>query len=131
MPQRPSMLPGTPRDFLNTVYTFGVHKSSSATSKAASAVSGVLQSSKPDASGHEAFTIAESWGIQRELWDRGWANLSGGEAQRIVLAIAVGIASAEVLLLDGTYSVTHVSCGMSFETNRLTVSDRTHVCVGL
>ncbi|KAJ2972360.1 hypothetical protein NUW54_g12286 [Trametes sanguinea] len=43
---------------------------------------------------------SESWGIQRELWDRSWANLSGGEAQRIVLAIAVSLDTAEVLLLD-------------------------------
>ncbi|RDX56557.1 P-loop containing nucleoside triphosphate hydrolase protein [Lentinus brumalis] len=100
VPQRPSMLPGTPRDFLRTVYTFGVHKSSSASSKAASAVSDALRSSEPDLSRHEAFEIAEFWGIDRELWDRSWTNLSGGEAQRIVLAIAVGIASAEVLLLD-------------------------------
>ncbi|RPD66337.1 P-loop containing nucleoside triphosphate hydrolase protein [Lentinus tigrinus ALCF2SS1-7] len=100
VPQRPSMLPGTPRDFLTTIYTFGVHKSRSASSKAASAVSGALGSSEPNVSGHEAFAVAESWGIEPELWDRGWANLSGGEAQRIVLAIAVGIGSAEVLLLD-------------------------------
>jgi alpha-D-ribose 1-methylphosphonate 5-triphosphate synthase subunit PhnL len=42
------------------------------------------------------------WGIEKVLWDRAWADLSGGEAQRINLAIAVGLDVAEILLLDGT-----------------------------
>ncbi|KAI0332123.1 P-loop containing nucleoside triphosphate hydrolase protein [Cubamyces sp. BRFM 1775] len=102
VPQRPSLLPGTPRDFLKAVSGFAVHKQSSAKAKAASTASGALGfgSREPDLSGHEAFAVAESWGIQKELWDRTWANLSGGEAQRIVLAIAVGLDTAEVLLLD-------------------------------
>ena len=32
-----------------------------------------------------------------------WSTLSGGEAQRIALAIAVGIGGAEVVLLDGRF----------------------------
>jgi ABC-type Mn2+/Zn2+ transport system ATPase subunit len=40
------------------------------------------------------------------LWDREWAALSGGEAQRIVLAVALGMDTAEILLLDGEYTVT-------------------------
>jgi ABC-type Mn2+/Zn2+ transport system ATPase subunit len=35
------------------------------------------------------------------LWDREWATLSGGEGQRIALAIAAGLPGAEVILLDG------------------------------
>lgn len=34
------------------------------------------------------------------LWTRDWATLSGGEGQRIALAIAVGIGGAEIILLD-------------------------------
>jgi len=45
--------------------------------------------------------VAEQWGFSEELWDRSWSNLSGGESQRIALAIAVGLNGAEVLLLDG------------------------------
>ncbi|KAI0362349.1 P-loop containing nucleoside triphosphate hydrolase protein [Trametes cingulata] len=102
VPQRPSLLPGSPRDFLKAVSTFSVHKQSSAKTKAASTLAeGLgLRPIESDISGHEAFEVAESWGIQKELWDRSWANLSGGEAQRIVLAIAVGLDTAEVLLLD-------------------------------
>lgn len=45
--------------------------------------------------------LAERWGIARELWDRPWSSLSGGEAQRLSLAIPYGLNCAEVLLLDG------------------------------
>ncbi|KAI0082792.1 P-loop containing nucleoside triphosphate hydrolase protein [Panus rudis PR-1116 ss-1] len=88
-PQRPSLLPGTPRDFLNTVSTFAAHKPK--------------KHESPDIAGldkDEPISVARSWGIEEELWDRNWTNLSGGEAQRIALAIAVGMRSAEILLLD-------------------------------
>ena len=45
--------------------------------------------------------LAKEWGIEDELWDRSWGNLSGGEAQRLSLAVAVGLGNAEILLLDG------------------------------
>ena len=51
-----------------------------------------------------AVEVAKAWGIDEELWDRSWGNLSGGESQRIALATAVGLRSAEVLLLDGTFN---------------------------
>jgi ABC-type molybdate transport system ATPase subunit len=35
------------------------------------------------------------------MWARDWSTLSGGEGQRIALAIAVGLGGAEVVLLDG------------------------------
>lgn len=46
--------------------------------------------------------VAEEWGIDEELWDRPWTSLSGGESQRIALAVAIGLPGSEVLLLDGT-----------------------------
>jgi ABC-type dipeptide/oligopeptide/nickel transport system ATPase subunit len=45
--------------------------------------------------------VAQTLGIDAELWDRNWSDLSGGESQRVSLAIAVGLNAAEVLLLDG------------------------------
>ena len=47
--------------------------------------------------------MAREWGIDEELWDRNWGELSGGEAQRIALATGVGLRNAEILLLDGRY----------------------------
>ena len=49
----------------------------------------------------EPIRVGETWGIDKELWDRNWSNLSGGESQRIALASAVGLGTAEILLLDG------------------------------
>lgn len=92
LPQRPSLLPGTPRDFLDVILSFASRRKSAKT--------------KPD----ERFSainmerpveIAKAWGVDEELWDRDWSNLSGGEAQRVAMAVAVGLDAAEVLLLDG------------------------------
>ncbi|KZS99251.1 P-loop containing nucleoside triphosphate hydrolase protein [Sistotremastrum niveocremeum HHB9708] len=83
VPQRPSLLPSNPRAFLNTVLNFNARKGKNA---------------PPDPD--RPVDIAESWGIDPELWDRDWASLSGGEAQRIALSVAVGLGMAEILLLD-------------------------------
>ncbi|EJF66038.1 P-loop containing nucleoside triphosphate hydrolase protein [Dichomitus squalens LYAD-421 SS1] len=102
VPQRASLLPGTPRDFLKAVHTFAVHSQSSTSSKAASAFSGIFGTKQdgPDVTYHDAIDLAENWGVEHDLWDRNWSNLSGGEAQRVALALAVGLGTAEVLLLD-------------------------------
>ena len=93
VPQRPSLLPGTPRDFLNTILKFHSRKASGNTPSEAREAE--------DARRHAPVDVAAAWGIDEELWDRNWSNLSGGEAQRIALATAVGFRTAEVLLLDG------------------------------
>ncbi|KAG2157131.1 P-loop containing nucleoside triphosphate hydrolase protein [Suillus clintonianus] len=82
VPQRPALLPGTPRDFIATITSFQSRKSAS---------SGDLA---------RAMDVSKAWGIDEELWDRNWTSLSGGEAQRIALATAMGLNTAEVLLLD-------------------------------
>ena len=45
--------------------------------------------------------IASQWNIEHELWYREWATLSGGEAQRIAMAIGLSMRGTEILLLDG------------------------------
>ena len=90
VPQRPSLLSGTPRDFLATVTSFRSRKP------------------KRTISGHpNPIEISKAWGIDGEQWDRNWSNLSGGESQRIALAIAVGLNTAEILLLDGRLGCTY------------------------
>ncbi|TFY74724.1 hypothetical protein EWM64_g9288 [Hericium alpestre] len=82
IPQRPSLLPSTPRDFLETLSEFHARRKQ----------------------GHvdlqHAVDVASAWGVDEELWDRAWNTLSGGEAQRLALAIGFGLHSAEILLLD-------------------------------
>ncbi|KAG1756742.1 P-loop containing nucleoside triphosphate hydrolase protein [Suillus paluster] len=85
VPQRPALLPGTPHDFIATITSFQSRKLTST-----SAVGDLAY----------AMEVARAWGIDDELWDRNWTSLSGGEAQRIALATAVGLNTAEVLLLD-------------------------------
>ncbi|KAF8894626.1 P-loop containing nucleoside triphosphate hydrolase protein [Infundibulicybe gibba] len=83
VPQRPPLLPGTPRDFLSTISTLKSRQSKRTT----------------DTLEH-AINISNSWGVDTQLWDREWSNLSGGETQRIALAVAIGLNTAEILLLD-------------------------------
>jgi len=86
IPQRPSLLPGTPIDFLNRIKSFQSRKSTT---------------DNDGKGGLDPYRIAEEWGIERTMWAREWSTLSGGEGQRIALAIAIGLGGAEVVLLDG------------------------------
>jgi ABC-type iron transport system FetAB ATPase subunit len=43
----------------------------------------------------------QTLGIGPELWKRDWAELSGGEGQRIMLAIGASLGTADILLFDG------------------------------
>lgn len=45
--------------------------------------------------------VGARFGIDSDLWNRNWTELSGGEGQRIMMAIGVALDTAEVLLLDG------------------------------
>jgi len=85
VPQRPSMLPGTPMEFLKTVHGF---KSRQA-----------YEESEADAI-EAAVKLSEHWSVTRDLWDKEWAGLSGGEAQRLALAVAVSLPGPVVLLVD-------------------------------
>lgn len=88
------MLPGTPRDFLSIIHSFASRQSSSSSN-----------ARKHRESVDNAVKIAEEFGIEEELWEREWSTLSGGEAQRMSLAVSLGIEGAEVLLLDGQFVV--------------------------
>jgi ABC-type iron transport system FetAB ATPase subunit len=88
IPQRPSLLPGTPRDLIETMCTFHARLAPE-------------RFAGDSLHLHRAMDLAEQWGIAKELWDRPWGSLSGGEAQRLSLAIPYGLNCAEVLLLDG------------------------------
>lgn len=80
-------MPGTPIDFLNRINSFQSRKSPSSNTR--------------DDGKLDPYRIAEEWGIERTMWAREWSTLSGGEGQRVALAIAIGLGGAEVVLLDG------------------------------
>ncbi|KZV90261.1 P-loop containing nucleoside triphosphate hydrolase protein [Exidia glandulosa HHB12029] len=108
VPQRVSLLPGTPRAFVETVCKFGARQKSvgqSALDRTASLTN--------------AQNLAESWGIDHELWDRVWNSLSGGEAQRLALAAAVALPGCEILLLDEPTSALDQESSVLVETHLL------------
>ena len=79
------MLPGTPREFVQEL-------------AALKARSG---GAPYDYVFERILRTAREWDVDDTLWDRPWNTVSGGEAQRIALAIGFGWNTAEVLLLDG------------------------------
>lgn len=82
VPQRSPILPGTPRDFVTKILSLAA------------------RSNDPMSSSQNIIDLGAAWSLDHNLWDREWANLSGGESQRIALAVALGLNTAEVLLLD-------------------------------
>jgi len=84
VPQRPAILPSTPINFLRRIL----------------ALSSRQDISDPEECINSAQYIASKWNIEQELWCREWVTLSGGEAQRIAMAIGLSMQGTEILLLD-------------------------------
>lgn len=95
VPQRPSLLPGSPSTFLQSILSLSSQAHARPKSEQASSAFPTVHA--------RAVDITESWDVDPELWDRDWANLSGGEAQRMLLALAIALDTAEVILLDGEF----------------------------
>ncbi|KAG0206724.1 hypothetical protein BGX28_001869 [Mortierella sp. GBA30] len=93
IPQRPPIMEGTPLDFVEEVRRFGTHKKN-----------------VKDGYFDDPVQIALDWGIRPDLWHSKWNTLSGGEMQRISLAIGCSF-RPEILLLDEpTSALDEVSC---------------------
>ena len=96
IPQRPSMLPLTPRDFVFAIMSF-------TTRKRQSRELGSTSAERLDAWMEHPLEVGSQFGVDPKLWSTNWAELSGGEGQRIMMAIGIALGTAEVLLLDGEF----------------------------
>ncbi|KAI8614047.1 P-loop containing nucleoside triphosphate hydrolase protein [Chytriomyces sp. MP71] len=85
VPQRPALLAGTPLVFYSTAAGFGVRKQEAV--------------GRPGADRRHPIDIGLSWNLAEDVWNKEWNQLSGGEAQRASLAIAVSLEPL-LLLLD-------------------------------
>jgi len=104
VPQRPSMLPGTPREFIRQIQRYGSRKKDVDIEPA-------------------AVSLGESWSLSEEVFDRPWASLSGGEAQRAALAVACSLPSTEILLLDEPTSALDSSSAHAVEKHLVSLPD--------
>ncbi|KAG8925591.1 hypothetical protein FRC01_009944 [Tulasnella sp. 417] len=101
VPQRPSLLPSTPRAFIRQICAYGSRK----------------KSEEGFDNERAAIELGESWSLSSEVWERPWTSLSGGEAQRAFLAIACTLKGTEILLLDEPTSALDASTAHTVETH--------------
>ncbi|WVR03516.1 hypothetical protein IAU60_000507 [Kwoniella sp. DSM 27419] len=115
VPQRPSILPGTPLSFLDRIRTFSARQGGSSRE-----TEGGEYGSRGDREREtDPLELAQEWGVDKTLWQRDWTTLSGGEAQRIALAVAVGVGGADILLLDEPTSALDEVSSKKVETSLL------------
>jgi ABC-type phosphate transport system ATPase subunit len=118
VPQRPSLLPGSPADFVKAIMNLHSHKI-------------LMRNDIQDTTEQvmkRCYDTAQCWGIVPDLWNRDWMNLSGGEGQRILLSTAASLNTAEILLLDGVFHLFYFP--LLCQSSQMKV-DRTDICARL
>mmetsp|Transcript_15513 Transcript_15513/g.27564 ORF Transcript_15513/g.27564 Transcript_15513/m.27564 type:complete len:565 (-) Transcript_15513:502-2196(-) len=101
-------MPGSPRDYLERIIELNTFKASKHSLGLQDITSGVEK-------------LILEWGMNRYDLDKNWKELSGGEAQRMVLAAAVA-SQPEVLLMDESTSALDLASKVSVEKSMLRIA---------
>lgn len=105
VPQTKVDIPGTPYDFMAKISSFKSWKSH---------VGGVAPT--PDEIKSASKALIRSWGMNTSLLDSEWKILSGGESQRILVAISLAsLPHGGVILLDESTSALDVESKLKVE----------------
>jgi ABC-type cobalamin/Fe3+-siderophores transport system ATPase subunit len=95
-------VPGSPRDFVHRIVSFKSWKKDNWPSAET-----VIESTTG---------FLEQWGLKGSFLDKEWSSLSGGEAQRIIVAISLA-SKPNVLLLDESTSSLDMKSKISVESS--------------
>jgi putative ABC transport system ATP-binding protein len=107
VPQTKVDIPGTPFDFMDKIASFKSWKST---------VGGTLPTHSELR--NAAKELIRSWGMNNSLLDSEWKVLSGGESQRILVAIALAsLPDNGVILLDESTSALDLENKLKVETS--------------